>query len=134
MFTGFREFVMRGNVIDLAVAVVIGAAFGTVITSFVADVLTPLLGLVGIPDFATAAVTVGAAEVRYGLFLNALVAFLLVALAIYLFVVKPMNALEARRQRSADPTPTTKTCTECASEIPHAARRCPMCTSEQAGA
>lgn len=131
MFTGFREFIMRGNVIDLAVAVVIGAAFGTVITSFVADILTPLLGLIGIPDFSTAAITVGQAEVRYGLFLNALLAFLLVALAIYLFVVKPMNALEARRQRGTEETPTTKTCTECASEIPFAARRCPMCTSEQ---
>ena len=134
MFTGFREFIMRGNVIDLAVAVVIGAAFGTVVTSFVADILTPLLGLIGIPDFSTAAITVGQAEVRYGLFLNALLAFLLVALAIYLFVVKPMNALEARRQRGTEDTPTTKTCTECASEIPFAARRCPMCTSEQTAA
>lgn len=128
MLTGFREFIMRRNVIDLAVAVVIGAAFGAVIASFVADVLTPLLGLVGIPDFATASVTVGEAEVRYGLFLNALIAFILVALAIYLFVVQPMNALEARRQRGATETPTTKTCPECASEIPSAALRCPMCT------
>jgi large conductance mechanosensitive channel len=128
MISGFREFIMRGNVIDLAVAVVIGAAFGAVIASFVADVLTPLLGLVGIPDFATASVTVGEAEVRYGLFLNALIAFILVALAIYLFVVQPMNALEARRQRGATETPTTRTCPECASEIPSAALRCPMCT------
>ena len=134
MLTGFREFIMRGNVIDLAVAVVIGAAFGAVITSFVADILTPLLGLVGIPDFSTAAVTVGEAEVRYGLFLNALLAFLLVALAIYLFVIKPMNALEARRQRGSEDAPTTKTCTECASEIPFVARRCPMCTSDQIAA
>jgi len=125
---GFREFIMRGNVVDLAVAVVIGAAFGTVITSFVADVLTPLLGLIGVPDFSTASFTVGEAEVRYGLFLNALIAFLLVAAAIYFFVVKPMNALEARRQASAEDTPTTQTCPECASEIPAAATRCPMCT------
>ena len=128
MISGFREFVLRGNVIDLAVAVVIGAAFGAVVTSFVADVLTPLLGLIGVPDFRDAAVTVGSAEIRYGLFLNALISFLLVALAIYLFVVQPMNALEARRQRGKDETPTTKTCPECASEIPAAARRCPMCT------
>ncbi len=126
---GFREFIMRGNVVDLAVAVVIGAAFGTVIASFVADILTPLLGLLGLPDFTSASVTVGEAEVRYGLFLNALIAFLLVAAAIYFFVVKPMNALEARRQAGADETPTTQTCPECASEIPAAARRCPMCTS-----
>jgi large conductance mechanosensitive channel len=129
--TGFREFIMRGNVIDLAVAVVIGAAFGAVITSFVGDVLTPLLGLIGVPDFAGASVTVGSAEVRYGLFLNALIAFLLIAMAIYLFVVRPMNALEERRQHGAAETPTTKTCTECASEIPSAARRCPMCAQPQ---
>jgi large conductance mechanosensitive channel len=131
VFSGFREFIMRGNVIDLAVAVVIGAAFGTVITSFVADILTPLLGLIGVPDFSTASAQVGEAEVRYGIFLNALIAFLLVAAAIYFFVVKPMNALEARRQAGADETPTTKTCPECASEIPAAARRCPMCTQPQ---
>ena len=132
MVTGFREFIMRGNVVDLAVAVVIGAAFGTVIASFVADILTPLLGLLGIRDFSEASISVGDAEVRYGLFLNALIAFLLVAAAIYFFVVKPMNALEERRQRGSEDTPTTKTCTECASEIPYAARRCPMCTQPQA--
>ena len=131
MISGFREFILRGNVIELAVAVVIGAAFGAVVTSFVADILTPLLGLVGVPDFKDAAWTVGDAEVRYGLFLNALIAFLLVALAIYAFVVQPMNALEARRQRGAEETPTTKTCIECASEIPMAARRCPMCAQPQ---
>ena len=129
MISGFREFILRGNVIDLAVAFVIGAAFSTVITSFVADILTPLLGLVGIQDFATASFTVGDAEVRYGIFLNALIAFLLVAFAIYFFVVSPINALEARRQRGTEETPTTKACPECASEIPMAARRCPMCTS-----
>jgi large conductance mechanosensitive channel len=131
VFSGFREFIMRGNVIDLAVAVVIGAAFGTVITSFVADILTPLLGLIGVQDFSTASVQVGEATVRYGLFLNALIAFLLVAAAIYFFVVKPINALEARRQAGTEDTPTTKTCPECASEIPLAARRCPMCTQPQ---
>ena len=131
VLSGFREFIMRGNVIDLAVAVVIGAAFGTVITSFVADILTPLLGLIGVPDFATASVQVGEADVRYGLFLNALLAFLLVAIAIYFFVVKPINALEARRQTGSEETPTTKTCPECASEVPFAARRCPMCTQPQ---
>jgi large conductance mechanosensitive channel len=132
MIKEFREFIMRGNVVDLAIAVVIGAAFGAVITSFVADVLTPLLGLIGVPDFSTAAVSVGEAEVRYGLFLNALISFLVIALAIFLFVVKPMNALETRRQRGAEETPTTKTCTECASEIPAAARRCAFCTQVQA--
>ena len=131
MFSGFREFIMRGNVVDLAVAVVIAGAFGAVIASFVGDILTPLLGLIGVPDFTTASFQVGEATVRYGLFLNALIAFLLVAAAIYFFVVKPMNALEERRQRGADETPTSKTCPECASEIPAAARRCPMCTQPQ---
>ncbi len=131
MVKEFREFIMRGNVIDLAVAVVIGAAFGAVITSFVTDILTPLLGLIGVPDFANAAITVGDAQIRYGLFLNALIAFVLIALAIFLFVIKPMNALEARRQRGAAQTPTTKTCTECATEIPYSARRCPNCTEPQ---
>lgn len=131
VFNGFREFIMRGNVIDLAVAVVIGAAFGAVVTSFVADILTPLLGLIGVPDFANASARVGEAEVRYGLFLNTLIAFLLVAAAIYVFLVKPMNALEARRQAGVEETATTKTCPECASEIPVAARRCPMCTQPQ---
>jgi large conductance mechanosensitive channel len=128
MFREFREFILRGNVIELAVAVVIGAAFTGVVTSFTGDILTPLLGLVGVPDFSGAAFTVGSAEVRYGVFLNALLGFLLVALAVFLFVVKPMNAIEERRQRSGDQTPTTKTCPECASEIPAAARRCPFCT------
>jgi large conductance mechanosensitive channel len=132
MIREFREVIMRGNVIDLAIAVVIGVAFGAVITSFVGDILTPLLGLFGLPDFAEASVTVGRAEVRYGLFLNSLISFLAIALAIFLFVVKPMNALEARRQRGAEETPTTKTCAECASEIPATARRCPFCTQPQA--
>jgi large conductance mechanosensitive channel len=131
MLTGFREFIMRGNVVDLAVAVVIGAAFGALITSFVGDVLTPLLGVFGLPNFEDLTVTVGEAVVRYGAFLNALISFLLVALAIYFFVVQPLNALEQRRQRGSEDTPTTKTCTECASEIPAAARRCPMCTQPQ---
>ena len=131
MLTGFREFIMRGNVVDLAVAVVIGAAFGALITSFVGDVLTPLLGVFGLPNFEDLTFTAGEAVVRYGAFLNALISFLLVAVAIYFFVVQPLNALERRRQRGAEETPTTKTCTECASEIPAVARRCPMCTQPQ---
>ena len=134
MLGGFREFILRGNVVELAVAVVIGAAFGAVITSFVGDVLTPLLGLIGLPNFEDLAVTVGEAQVRYGRFLNALISFLLIAAAIYFLAVRPLNALEERRQRGAEDTPTTKTCTECASEIPFVARRCPMCTQPQASA
>ena len=132
MFREFREFIMRGNVIDLAVAVVIGAAFGAVITSFVGDILTPLLGVIGVPNFENLTVAVGEATIKYGLFLNALISFILIAAAIFFFVVKPMNMLEARRQTGVVETPTTKTCTECASEIPLVARRCPNCTQPQA--
>ncbi len=128
----FREFILRGNVVDLAVAVVIGAAFAAVVGSFVADILTPLLGLLGVPDFRQAAITVGSAEVRYGLFLNALITFLLVAAAIFFFVVKPMNALAARRSTGRESAPTTKDCPECLSSIPAAARRCAFCTAPQA--
>ncbi len=134
MFSGFREFIMRGNVVDLAVAVVIGAAFGAVVASFVENILTPLVGIFGSPDFSDLTVQIGQATMRYGDFLNALIAFLLVAAAISFFVVKPMNALEARRQAGQEETPTTKACTECASEIPVAARRCPMCTQPQPAA
>ena len=128
MLKGFKDFMMRGNVVDLTVALVIGLAFAAVISSFVADILTPLLGLIGVPDFATLSFTVGEAEVRHGLFLNALISFILVAAAIYFFVIKPMEHI----QRPADAT--TKTCPECASEIPLAARRCPMCTQPQPAA
>jgi large conductance mechanosensitive channel len=133
MIQGFREFILKGNVVDLAVAVVIGAAFGALITSFVANILTPLLGLIGIPDFSAVVTTLpSGATINWGLFLNALISFVLIALAIYVFVISPMNALERRRQRGTEETPSTKTCTECASEIPAVARRCPMCTQPQA--
>jgi large conductance mechanosensitive channel len=133
MLKEFRDFLLRGNVVDLAVAVVIGAAFGAVITSFVTNVLTPLLGLVGVPDFSSLVITTpGGAVISYGLFLNALIAFVLIAASIFFFVVKPMNAMERRRQAGVEPAAaTTKTCTECASEIPLAARRCPNCTQPQ---
>jgi large conductance mechanosensitive channel len=132
MFKEFRDFLLRGNVIDLAVAVVIGAAFGAVVTSFTGDVLTPLLGIFGTPDFATLAFTVGKATVKYGLFLNALITFVLVAAAIFFAIIKPMNVLEERRQRGeGEQTPTTKTCTECASQIPLTAKRCLFCTQPQ---
>ena len=128
MFKGFRDFILRGDVVDLAVAVVIAVAFGAVITSFVADILTPLLGLIGVPDFSTLTVTVGSAEVRYGLFLNTLISFLLVAAAIYFVVVRPKQAFDARMAKEEEAT--TKTCPHCATDIPIAATRCPHCTSE----
>jgi large conductance mechanosensitive channel len=127
MLTGFRDFIMRGNVIDLAVAFVLGGAFATVVTSFVGDILTPLLGLLGVPDFSQLVLTTpGGAVIRYGAFLNAVIAFIVVAAAIYFLVVKPME----RQRQPAEPE--TKSCPECASEIPLAARRCPNCTSQLA--
>ena len=132
MFKEFRDFLMRGNVVDLAVAVVIGGAFALLINSFVADILTPLLGLLGVPDFSELTwETPGGAIVAYGNFLNVLVAFILVAAAIFFFVVKPMNAMAARRAAGAPPEePTTKACPFCATDIPLAATRCPHCTSQ----
>jgi large conductance mechanosensitive channel len=131
MFQGFRKFLFRGNVIDLSVAVVIGAAFGAVVTSFVANMLTPLIAAIaGKPDFSSLVVTLNGSNITYGLFLNALISFLLIAAAVYFFVVAPMNAyIERRRRGEAPADPTTKKCPECLSEIPIAARRCAFCTA-----
>ena len=128
---GFKQFLMRGNVVDLAVAVVIGGAFGAVVDGLVKNLLTPLIaGLVGTPDFSGIAVTIGGSKILIGAFLNALVSFILVATAIYFFVVMPMNAIAARRTRGEVPAdPTTKSCPECLSTIPIAAKRCAFCTS-----
>ncbi len=132
MVSEFREFLLRGNIVELAVAVVIGAAFGSLVNSFVGNILTPMLGLFGLPDMSGMMIVLpSGAQITYGFFLNSLIAFVLIALAIFLFVIKPMNALEARRQRGLEETPTTKTCSECASEIALAAKRCPNCTQPQ---
>lgn len=126
MLNGLRDFVLRGNVVDLAVAFVIGGAFATVVNSFVVDILSPLLGVLGLPDLTQLTLRVGEADIRYGAFLTAVIAFLLVAAAIYYFVVVPST-------RMRDPVEaTTKACPFCASEIPLAATRCPLCTSQLA--
>jgi large conductance mechanosensitive channel len=131
MLNGFKKFVMRGNVVDLAVAVVIGAAFGTVVKALVDDLLSQIIAaVVGKPDFAGIVFTIHGGKFLIGHFINAVVAFLLVAAAIYFFVVAPMNALTARLNRGeVPPDPTTKKCPECLSEVPIAARRCAFCTS-----
>ena len=128
---GFRQFLLRGNVIDLAVAVVIGGAFGAVVTALVKDLITPLIAaIVGKPDFSGILFTVNGSKFMLGDFINALVSFLLVSAAIYFFVVLPVNAVMARMKRGeAPPDPTTKQCPECLSAIPIAARRCAFCTS-----
>ena len=128
---GFRAFILRGNVLDLAVAVVMGAAFGAVVTALVKDLLTPLIAaVVGKPDFSQIKFTVNGSEFAIGDFINAIIAFLLIGAAVYFFVVLPVNTLMARLKRGeVPPDPTTKNCPECLSAVPIAARRCAFCTS-----
>lgn len=128
---GFKQFMLRGNVLDLAVAVVMGAAFGAVVTALVKDLITPLIAaIVGKPDFSAIAFSVNNSKFLIGEFINALVSFILIGAAVYFFVVLPVNKLMARMRRGeAPPDPTTKKCPECVSEIPIAARRCAFCTS-----
>jgi large conductance mechanosensitive channel len=135
MLKGFKQFILRGNVVDLAVAVVIGAAFGAVVNSLVVNILTPLIAaIVGKPDFSAFSLNVNGSTVAYGVFLNAAVSFLMVAAAIYFFVIAPMNAIaERKRKGEAPPDPTTKKCPECVSEIPIAARKCAHCCSPVPG-
>ncbi len=129
---GFKKFILRGNVVDLAVGVVIGAAFGNVVQALVKDFLTPLIGLFGgNRDFSNLVLTVGSAQFRVGDFLNTLIAFLLIALVVYFLVVRPVNALMDRYHPAPQPAPT-KVCPECTSKIPKAARRCPTCTAQLA--
>jgi large conductance mechanosensitive channel len=125
----FRAFLLRGNVVDLAVAVVIGVAFGAVVASLVENLLTPLIAAIfGEPDFAGLSFTINESTFRYGAFLNSVISFVLIAAAVFFVVVKPLGAYLARRQR--EEAATTRTCPECLSEIPLAARRCAFCASE----
>jgi large conductance mechanosensitive channel len=128
MFKGLRDFVLRGNVVDLAVGVVIGAAFGAVVTAFVKDLLTPLIAAIaGKPDFSAFVWEVNGAKFLYGDFLNALISFLLIAAAVYYFVVLPVNSLTNRFKKQA--LPDKKKCPECLSDIPVDAHKCAFCTS-----
>ena len=129
---GFKTFLLRGNVVDLAVGVVIGVAFGSVVTAFVKDLMTPLIAaLFGKPDFASLTLTINNSKFLYGDFINVVIAFVLVAIVIYFFVVLPFTAMIARFQKEPPADPTTKKCTECLSEIPIGAKRCAFCTSPQ---
>jgi large conductance mechanosensitive channel len=131
MLKEFRDFILRGNVIDLAVGIVIGAAFGATVTSFVTNILTPLLGLLSAGEVSTLSFKAGTATVTYGVFLNQLISFVLIAAAIFFFVVKPMNAMTARLKKpEPEGEPPIKVCPFCATDIPTAATRCPNCTSE----
>lgn len=129
----FRQFLLRGNVVDLAVAVVIGAAFGAVVKALVTDFITPLLALVGgQPDFSGLTLTVNGTVFPYGHFVNEVVAFVLVSAVIFFFIVKPMNMLLERSRKAPPADPTTKRCGECLSEIPIDARRCAFCAQPAA--
>lgn len=132
---GFKQFILRGNVLDLAVAVVMGAAFGAVVTALVKDLITPLIAaIVGKPDFSAIQFKVNGSQFLVGDFVNAVVSFLLIAAAVYFFVVLPMNTLLARIHRGeVPPDPTTKECPECLSTIPIKARRCAACGIPVAG-
>jgi large conductance mechanosensitive channel len=131
----FRAFLLRGNVVDLAVGVVIGVAFAALVTSFVEDIVTPVIAAIGgQPDFSGLTFTINDSEFRYGAFINAVIAFVLIAAILFFFVVKPINALMARRKTEPDVESTTRECPECLSEIPVAARRCAFCTTEVAPA
>jgi large conductance mechanosensitive channel len=129
MLSGFKQFILRGNVVDMAVGVVIGAAFASVVGAFTKDLLTPLIAaIVGKPDFSAITFTINGSVFALGDFLNALISFLLVAVAVYFFVVTPINALVARMRKATVPAdPTSKKCPECQSEIPITARRCAHC-------
>jgi large conductance mechanosensitive channel len=129
MLKGFRDFILRGNVVDLAVAVILGAAFNAIVTSLVGDVLNPLIAATfGKPDFSGVILHVGGGAIKAGNFLNAAVAFLIVAGVVYFAIVLPTNALLARiKKPETQAAPATKPCPECLSEIPLAAKRCAHC-------
>jgi large conductance mechanosensitive channel len=129
MFKEFRAFVLRGNVVDLAVAVVIGAAFGAVVTALVKDLITPLIAIPGKSDFSALKFTIRKSTFAYGDFLNALIAFVTIAAAVFFFVVRPLNALMARFKTEPEVESTTRDCPECLSSIPRAATRCAFCTA-----
>jgi large conductance mechanosensitive channel len=126
----FKDFVLRGNVVDLAVGVVIGAGFGAVVTALVKDIITPLIGMPGKVDFKDIHLTLGHADFLVGDFLNTVISFLLLAFVVFFFVVKPVNLLMAMRKTEPASAPLTKECPRCLSSIPSAATRCAFCTSD----
>src|ERR1700757_4509938 len=132
MLRGFKAFLLRGNVVELAIAVVVGVAFGAVITALVKDLITPLIAAIGgKPDFSGLYFTINNSKFLYGDFINGVIAFLIIAAVIYFLVVLPYQAFIERSRKEPPPDPTTKKCTECLSEIPKDARRCAFCTSPQ---
>jgi large conductance mechanosensitive channel len=130
MLQGFKQFILKGNVVDLAVGVVIGVAFGSVVTALVKDIITPIIGIFGgTPDFSSFTFTVNHSKFLIGDFINALLSFVIISAVIYFFVVLPMNKLIAVTRKEKPVDPTTKKCSECLSIIPLDAKRCAFCTS-----
>ena len=135
MVKEFRQFILRGNLVDLAIAVVIGAAFGAVVAALVKDIITPIIAAIGgKPDFAQLTFTINGSRFFYGDFLNALLSFLIIAAVVFFLVVKPVNALMARYKSEPPVDESTRECPECLSQVPKDARRCAYCTSEIAPA
>lgn len=135
MLRDFKTFLLRGNVVDLAVAVVVGGALLAVVTSLVENLITPLIAAIGgQPDFSGLTFTINGSHFLYGAFINSLISFFIIAAAVFFFVVVPVNALVQRSRREPPADPTTKKCPECLSEVPVGARRCAFCTSELADA
>lgn len=132
MIKDFKTFILRGNVVDLAVGIIIGVAFGTVVSSFVKNLLTPLISIPGKVNFANLHVTVHHAVFSYGAFLNDLISFVIVAIAVFFFVVRPLNSLTKRMHRGKEPAEETRSCPECLTDIPVEAKRCSACTMEVA--
>lgn len=130
MLIEFKQFLLRGNVVDLAVGVVVGAAFGSVVSALVSDILTPLIAAIAkVPDFGMLTLTLNGSKFMYGHFINAMISFLLVASAVFFFVVKPMNVLTAHSRKES----STKPCAECLSDIPLGAKRCKYCAQAVGG-
>jgi large conductance mechanosensitive channel len=130
MFQGFKQFILKGNVVDLAVGIVVGVSFGNVVTAFVKDLMTPLIGAFGgQPDFSSVYFTINSSKFLIGDFLNTIIAFLINATVIYFFVVLPVNKLVAYTKKEEKKDPTTRPCPECLSTIPVGAKRCSFCTS-----
>jgi large conductance mechanosensitive channel len=131
MLKDFKSFILRGNPVDLAVAVVIGAAFGAVVTALVKDIFTPLIAaIVGKPDFSGLSFTIHHSKILYGDFLNAFVSFVIIAVVVFFFVIQPINKLVLRAQRGKAADADTKACPQCLSVIPKNAKRCMYCTSD----
>jgi len=126
----FKDFIMKGDVIDLAVGVIIGLAFNSVITAFVTDIITPLIGIPGHVNFASWTYTINGSVFSIGLFINTVVSFITIALVVFFFIVKPVSKMKETTTKKVQVSPTTKQCPECLSNIPIGAKRCAFCTSK----